>query len=148
MKEVRTIRMVEQVDVVFVADDGKEFTGKDAEFECAKYERTRNKNTVKEAFERLDYTVIHVPFMDWMCDECSVYRILLKSRADFYTMSDYFEVVCETCDNYLNVPGFFPCVMTVAVDNCCTNEYTGNLESELENVLLRLKSFNESIKKE
>lgn len=147
MKEVRTVRMVEQVDVVFIADDGKEFTGKEAEFECAKYERTRNKNTVKEAFERLDYTVLHVPLIDWMCDECKVYRVLLNSKADFYAMSDYFDVVYEICDNYLKAPGLFPCVVTVVMDSCCTNEYTGNLEAEFENALLRLRSFSKSIKK-
>ena len=43
MKEIRTIKMVEQTEVKFVADDGKEFIGENAERDCRDYERQKDK---------------------------------------------------------------------------------------------------------
>lgn len=47
MKVVKTVRMVEQVDVEVFADDGKKFVGENAERECVIYERTKDRQKVE-----------------------------------------------------------------------------------------------------
>ena len=50
MKEIRTIKFVEQTEVKFVADDGREFIGENAERDCRDYERTQDRKKVEQAF--------------------------------------------------------------------------------------------------
>ena len=61
MKEIRTIKMVEVTDIKFVADDGREFVGTNAENECRTYERQRDENKVKESFNRFFFLLVR-PF--------------------------------------------------------------------------------------
>lgn len=70
MKEIRTIKMVEQTEVKFIADDGTEFVGENAERDCWEYERQRSECKVKDAFNRLDAKRIDMPLIDWYC-ECA-----------------------------------------------------------------------------
>ena len=138
MKEIREIKMVEQVNVRFVADDGKEFVGENAERDCRDYERTRDEKKVKEAFERLDAVEIYMPMLDWFCSESEIWKVKLESKKDYYTMVDYFKVVRYCCDNYTEIPKEFPCTMIVMKGYECISDYCGDLKENLQKMLEQL----------
>lgn len=138
MKEIRRIKMVEVEEVKFVADDGTEFTGENAERDCCDYERQKDEKKVKEAFERLDVTEIHMPMLDWFCSESEIWKIKLESKKDYYTMTDYFKVVRYCCDNYTEVPKEFPCTMIVMKGYECISDYCGDLKENLQKMIEQL----------
>lgn len=138
MKEIRTIRMVEQTDVKFVADDGKEFIGENAERECRDYERTRDKKKVEQAFARVDFTELKMPFADWFSDENGFYKVVLNSKADFVAMNDYFKVVWGVYDNYIDEPAAYPCSKLIYYSYDSVGDYSRDLKTELENALAQL----------
>lgn len=138
MKEIREIKMVEQVNVKFVADDGTEFVGEHAERDCADYERQRSKVKVEEAFNRLDAKKIEMPIIDWYCECADVWKIVLESKKDYYSMVDYFKVVEGRCENYTEMPKEFPCTMVVVVGWECINDYCGDLKEKLQKALEQL----------
>lgn len=138
MKEIRTIKMVEQIDVKFIADDGKEFIGENAEKECATYERQRSKVRVEDAFKRLDAKQIDMPMLDWYCEAADVWKIVLESERDYWSMVDYFKVVECCCDNYTEMPKEFPCTMIVQKGWECFSDYAGNLKEKLQKALEQL----------
>lgn len=92
MKEIRTTRMIEQTEVKFVADDGKEFVGKDAEQECKTYERTKNNEKVINAFKKLKPKWINVPLFDWVSDG-EIISVTVNDEVDFdITVKDYYYI--------------------------------------------------------
>lgn len=129
MKEIRTIKMVESVDIVFVADDGKEFRGENAERDCRAYERTRDKERVKKAFDRLESKVVNIPFLNWF-GEYDFTIIKLTSRNDFIAMMDYLSVNMGYYDIDITEPAAYPYNMTVWANCDCCGEYSRNLEEE------------------
>ena len=131
MKEIRTIRMVEQTDVKFVADDGKEFVGENAERDCMNYERTRDRKKVEEAFARLDFTEFKMPFIDWFSEENGFYRIVLNSKKDFVAMNDYFKIVWNVFDNEIAEPINYPCTKLIYYSYGYVGDYTRDLKAEL-----------------
>ena len=138
MKEIRTIKMVEQTEVKFVADDGKEFVGENAERDCRDYERQSNRKKVEERFDRLNGVRVNVPVVNWFSEEADVWRITLNSKDDYYSVIDYFKVV-ECCyDDYMKMPNEFPYTMTIIKGYEWVDEYTGNLKEELEKALEQL----------
>lgn len=138
MKEIRTITMVQQVEVKYIANDGKEFTGEDAETRCETYERQQNKAKVKEAFERLDAVQINIPILDYFCSEAEVWKIKLENKRDYYSMVDYFKAVKGKYENYVEMPEEFPCIKVVMCGWEDLSEYTKNLENELKEALVKL----------
>ena len=131
MKEIRTIKMVEQTEVKFVADDGKEFTGVNAERECATYERQKNKAAVEDAFARLDAVKVKADFIDWFSCGCELWKIKLNSKKDYFSMVDYFTGNHHYFDNYTEIPTEFPYTMFVTRFEECINEYKGDIKAEL-----------------
>ena len=138
MKEIRTIKMVEVTDVKFVADDGKEFVGENAERECKDYERTRDVAKVKKAFERVDMVEINTPFIEWFVGECTLFKVQLNSKADFVAMNDYFNVVKHVYDNELKAPAEYPYTMIVGSNWDYVYEYTTDLKAELQKAIDQL----------
>ena len=138
MKEIRTIKMVEQTEVKFVADDGMEFIGENAERKCVEYERTRSRVKVEGAFKRLDAKRIDMPMLDWYCEAADVWKIVLESEKDYWSMVDYFKVVEGCCDNYTEMPKEFPCTMIVQKGWECFSDYCGNLKEQLQKALEQL----------
>jgi hypothetical protein len=138
MKEIRTIKMVEQVEVKFVADDGKEFIGEYAERECRDYERTRDKDKVKKEFERLDFTELKMPFVDWLSDEQGFYKVVLNSKREYLAMMDYFNVVWNVYDNTIEEPSEYPYTMTVSYSCDYVCEYKRDIKEELQKALEQL----------
>lgn len=137
MKEIRTVRMVEQVDVVFVADDGKEFKGPNGELECARYERTRNQEKVKKEFERISFHPLDIPFAG--CDR-NFYHSILTCKRDFIAMMDYIDVFMVGDENTIREPVSYPYSMTICNDCGYVFEYTNDLEAELAAALSSLRS--------
>ena len=135
MKEIRTIKMVEVTDVKFVADDGKEFVGEYAERDCRDYERTCDKKKVEKAFERVDFKMLDMPFIDWFSDEEAFYKVELNSRADYIAMMDYFDVVWDVYDNDIKEPNTYPYTMVVSYSHEYVSEYKRNIKEELQKVL-------------
>jgi hypothetical protein len=138
MKEIREIKMVEQVSVKFVADDGKEFVGENAERDCRDYERTRDEKKVKEAFERLDATKIYMPTVNWHCDAAETWKVVLNSKRDYIAMTDYFKEVLGCYDNYTEAPKEYPYTMIVMRGWECFDEYGCDIKVELQKVLEQL----------
>lgn len=138
MKEIRTVKMVEVTDVKFVADDGKEFVGENAEFNCANYERRKNVSKVKETFERLDAVNVNIPIVNWFCDEAEIWKIVLESKKDYIAMVDYFKVVNNCSDDYTEMPKTFPYAMTVVVGYDYFDEYNGDIKEALQKALEQL----------
>ena len=138
MKEIRTIKMVEVTDVKFVADDGKVFVGENAERNCRDYERTRDKKKVEEAFKRLDAVELEMPFVDWWSDDYGFWKIVLNSKNDYYAMMDYFNVVWEVYDNYIEEPKTYPYTMIVSEACEYVHEYKRDIKEELQKALEQL----------
>ena len=138
MKEIRTIKMVEQTEVKFVADDGKVFIGDNAESECVTYERQRSKVKVEAAFNRLDAKRIDIPMIDWYCEAGDTWKIVLESKRDYLAMVDYF-MVCEgCCDNYTDEPKEYPCTVIVQKGWECFSDYHEDLKAQLQKALEQL----------
>lgn len=138
MKEIRTIKKVEVTEVKFVADDGKEFIGENAEYECKEYERKCDVKKVTERFDRLNGTRIDVPLVNWFCNEADIWKITLKSKDDYYSMIDYFEIVEHCCDDYLEMPKEFPYTMTIIKGYEWIDKYNGDLKEGLQKALEQL----------
>ena len=105
MKEIRTIKMVEQTEVKFVADDGKEFIGEHAESECKRYERTKNEEKVINEFKKLRPKWIYVPLIDWVgCGENEIISVTVNDEIEFdTTVRDYYHIKSP---NYMDFDGF------------------------------------------
>lgn len=138
MKEIRTIKMVEQTEVKFVADDGKEFVGEHAERECCDYERTRDKKKVEQAFKRLDAVELKMPFVEWWSDDNGFWKILLNSKSDYIAMLDYFKVVRDVYDSSIEEPTAYPYTMIVSESYDYICEYKRDLKEELQKALEQL----------
>lgn len=138
MKEIRTIKMVEQTEVKFIADDGTEFVGANAENQCAEYERQCSRSKVENEFSRLDIKRIDMPMIDWYCEAAEIWKVILESKRDYFAMVDYFKVIDGCCDNYTEMPEEFPCTMIVQRGWECISDYTGNLKEQLQKVLEQL----------
>lgn len=89
MKEVITVKMVEQTTVKYVADDGKTF---DKEVECKRYELEKRTNEVKKRFGCLDKTSVDIPVIDGYKGEGCVYKITFYNREDVNALVDYYIV--------------------------------------------------------
>ena len=135
MKEIRTIKMIEQTEIKFVADDGKEFVGDNAERNCRDYERTCSKRKVEEEFKRVDFKELKMPFVNWFGDEWSYYRAVLNSRRDYVAMMDYFNVVWNVYDNDIKEPTSYPYTMTISYSCDYVCEYNRDIKEELEKAL-------------
>jgi hypothetical protein len=93
MKEIKTIKMVEQTEVKFIADDGREFIGENAEYECKTYERRCNRERVIDAFDRLDVQRIDLPLVEfWYGDYTRLWKVTLHSKRDYLAFVDYLIV--------------------------------------------------------
>lgn len=137
MKEIREVKMVEEVSVRFVADDGKEFTGENAERKCRDYERTCNREKVETAYKRLDAKDICFSLLNWL-GEYGLTRVVLNSKTDFVAMMDYFNVVRNVYDNTIEEPKEYPYTMIVASGCDWVTEYGENIKEELQKALEQL----------
>jgi hypothetical protein len=139
MKEIRTIRMVEQTEVKFIADDGKVFIGDNAERECKDYERRLNDEKVVNEFKKLKPKYINIPLIDWVGCETEIISINIKDEIDFdITIKDYFH---RKSPEWMDLTAFetkrpkeFPCNF-VFVSGCEWVDIFGS-EKELKDKLI------------
>ena len=87
MKEVITVKMVEQKEVKYIADDGKVF---DKEYDCKKHEAERKFKEVNMRFSLLDRKTLEVPIADLYRCEGSTYKLTLHSRDDLDAFVNYY----------------------------------------------------------
>jgi hypothetical protein len=139
MKESRTIKMVEQTEVKFIADDGTEFIGESAERKCRDYERQSNENKVKKEFERLDKKEIKLPFANWLDNEVQIWKVTLNSRADYFRLIDYCKITIGDWNEYfMEEPKSYP-YTTIVVTGCeWASEYKKDFKEELQKTLEQL----------
>ena len=139
MKEIRTIKMVEQTEVKFVADDGKEFIGANAEIECKRYERTQNEKKVINEFKKLRPKWLSIPLLDYFMYEGEVISVTVKDEIEFdTTVKDYYHIKSP---RYMDFDGFeskkpneFPANIVI-VNGCEWVDIFGS-EKELKDKLI------------
>lgn len=88
MKEIRTVKMVEQVEVKFFADDGKEFA---TEQECRVYEMQKDKDKLKMMYEELNPIYIKSDVLDWFCCDSGIDVVTVNSQREFNIVKAYFK---------------------------------------------------------
>lgn len=135
MKEIRTIRMVEQTEVKFVADDGKEFL---TEKECKDYERRGGEAKVRAAFDRLKVIKLEFPLITWYGDY-EMWVVTLNNERDWITLMDYIDVVEDPYEFRIDEPTEYPCTKILSLENEYVYEYGSNLKEELQAVLAQLQ---------
>ena len=135
-------KMVEQTTVKFVAEDGKVFTGDNAERECAEYELIKNKNKIEEEFINLRPKWINIPLLDWFYDcDAEIVSLAVKDEIEYETtVKDYFKIKSP---NYMDFEGFydkkpkeFPCNIILVSGYEWVDVYSGG-EKELKAELLK-----------
>lgn len=89
MREIITIKMVEQTTKKYIAEDGKEF---DTELECAKYELKKRTDEVEFRFNLLNTKRFDIPLLDGYKAEGCVYRITFENRSDVVAFVDYYQL--------------------------------------------------------
>lgn len=114
MKEIRTIKMVEQTFVQYIAKDGTEFSDEKA---CEAYERRLDKERCEKEFKKLKPTFISIPFTDWH-SELNIYKVTLNHESDIDTITDYLVTECcyREVDFTYNRPTEYPCTKILIVD--------------------------------
>lgn len=119
MTKLVETKMVEQTNIKFIADDGREFA---TETECKNYERTQNEEKVLKEFERLNPKWIDVPIVDWFSGEQEIISLTIRSEVEFKTtVRDYYYIKSP---NYMDltcfetkIPKEFPCNI-ILVSGC------------------------------
>lgn len=143
MKEVITVKMVEQTTKKYIADDGKEF---DKEVECKRYELEKRTNEVKKRFDLLDKTSIDIPVLDGYKGEGCVYKITFYNREDVNALVDFYIVHRFYMDyvyDQVKKITYFP--YTTIVDEGYDSIYFLDediLRKDVEKMFLQLDSHN------
>ncbi len=97
MKEVITIKMVEQTTTKYIADDGKTF---DKEKDCKEYELSRKRKDVEARFNLIEKQKIDIPMLcDYKGEGC-IYKITFNSREDINALVDYY-TLCHFYMDYV-----------------------------------------------
>jgi hypothetical protein len=96
MKELRIIKLVEQTEVKFIADDGSEFTTETA---CKDYEKRTRCDEITREFERLTHHFINTSLLDfYYYSECDIISVTLYDKRDYNTLMDYLIYVRRVWD--------------------------------------------------
>lgn len=144
MKEIRVTKMVEVTEVKFVANDGKEFIGDNAERECEKHERLMNEEKLKNEFNRLNPKYIHFPIVDWFRCDAGVLTVHLEKEYDFdVTLCDYYESQSDYMElDYFkeSKPEIFPCDLVILKGEYWVSIF-GTVEELNKEMLVALKEL-------
>lgn len=142
MKEIRETKLVEQTTVKFVADNGKEFIGENAERDCKRYERQCDEDRVIRVFEKLDSKFLSIPFIEqFYGNEASLIAVKLNSKADYIALVDYLEVCNNGWDTRIIEPTEYPCNKIITKGCEWAYDYNGDLEENLRQTLNQLTEF-------
>ena len=146
MKQIIETKMVEQTTVTFVADDGKVFTGNNAEKECKEHERRLDTDKLKRKFEKLKREYIRFPFGDFSGND-EYYIVHLNDENDLQTVVDYEAGMnSRWFDDYVSEQTFaFPCDVLIQVTESYIDAYDEetiqNCINELKEATIKLENF-------
>jgi hypothetical protein len=133
MKEIRTVKMVEQVEVKFFADDDKEFT---TEQECRVYELQKEKDKLKMMYEALNPICVESRVLEWFCCESGIDIVTVNSQRDYNIVKAYLHH-SPYCDWDVEEPKEYPKTLTIYWNDGYTGE--PNFDKEfMRNEFLRL----------
>lgn len=88
MKEIRTIKMIEQVEVKFFADDGKEFA---TEQECRVYELQKDNERLLMMYEVLNPIRVKSNVLEWFCCDSGLDIVTVNSKNDYNIVKAYLK---------------------------------------------------------
>lgn len=140
MKEIRVTKMVEQTTVTFEANDGKKFTGENAERECKNYEMQLNKEACAKEFKKLKPIFLDEVIWYWFSGNTDDHFIVvnLKDQNDFDCLRNY----CESRNPYvefdIDEPKEYPKQMVVSMSDSWVCEYRkglSDLTQQLESIV-------------
>jgi hypothetical protein len=109
MKEIRTVKMVEQVEVKFFADDGKEFEN---ERDCRMYEMQQDKAKLKMMYEALNPICVKSDVIEWFCCDSGIDIVTVNSQKDFNVVKAYFKH-SSYVDFEVEEPKEYPSTLTI-----------------------------------
>lgn len=133
MKEIRTVKMIESVEVKFFADDGKEFT---TEQECRVYELQKEKDKLKMMYEALNPICVTSRVLDWFCCDSGIDIVTVNSKNDYNIVKAYLRH-SSYCDWEVEEPKEYPKTLTIYWNDGYTGE--PNFDKEfIRNEFLRL----------
>ena len=140
MKEIKETKLVERTTVKFIADDGKEFMGENAEKDCVEYEKRLHMEEIEKRFVNLDRKEIAFPMLEWFDESASIYKYNFKSKNDFDCFMDFFNLFYneDFFDNYVEEPALYPCTKIILVTGKYVDEYN-DFKSELKNALKQIQ---------
>lgn len=87
MKEIRTVKMVESVEVKYFADDGKEFEN---ERDCRVYEMQKDKEKLQMMYEELNPICVRSDVMEWFCCDSGIDIVTVKNQREFSIVKAFF----------------------------------------------------------
>lgn len=109
MKEIRTIKMIESVEVKFFADDGKEFA---TEQECRVYEMRQDEAKLKRMYEELNPIGVTSQVLDWFSCDSGIDIVTVKSQRDFDIVKAYLKH-SDYVDFEVEEPKEYPKTLTI-----------------------------------
>lgn len=132
MKEIRTVKMIESVEVKFFADDGKEFA---TEQECRVYELQKEKDKLKMMYEALNPICVTSRVLEWFCCDSGIDIVTVNSQKDYNIVKAYLHH--NYCDWDVEEPKEYPKTLTIYWNEGYTGE--PNFDKEfMRNEFLRL----------
>lgn len=153
MKEIRVTKIVEQTTVTFEANDGKQFTGENAERECKNYEMQLNKELCEKVFKKLKPIFLNEVIWYWFSGNTDDQFIIvnLKDQDDFDCLKNY----CESRNPYvefdIDEPKEYPKQMVVSMSDSWVCEYRkglSDLTQQLESIIEKCHKVQEVNKDE
>lgn len=133
MKEIRTVKMIESVEVKFFADDGREFA---TEQECRVYELQKDKDKLKMMYEELNPICVTSRVLDWFCCDSGIDIVTVNSQKDYNIVKAYLHHSAY-CDWDVEEPKEYPKTLTIYWNDGYTGE--PNFDKEfIRNEFLRL----------
>lgn len=109
MKEIRTIKMVESVEVKYFADDGKEF---ETEHECRVYEMQQDKDKLKRMYEELNPICVASDVLEWFGNDSGIDVVTVNSQRDFNIVKAYLKH-SDYVDFEVEEPKEYPKTLTI-----------------------------------
>ena len=109
MKEIRTVKMVESVEVKFFADDGKEFA---TENECRVYELRQEQDKLKMMYEALNPICIASRVLEWFGNDSGIDVVTVNNKNDFNIVRAYLKP-SNYVDFEVEEPKEYPKTLTI-----------------------------------
>ena len=133
MKEIRTVKMIESVEVKFFADDGKEFA---TEQECRVYELKQNQDKLKMMYEALNPICVTSQVLDWFCCDSGIDVVTVNNQNEYNIVKAYLRH-SSYCDWNVDDPKEYPKTLTLYWNDGFVGE--PNFDKEfMRNEFLRL----------